>query len=310
MVSPSSERPRAAACPQIVDLMESVVKAPSVSPEKWDRIITAKRSWFDLNLTDVWRYRDLIYLFFHRDFVSTYKQTILGPLWFILQPLLTTITFALVFGQIAKMSTSGVPPFIFYMPGIIMWGLFASCLTRCSSVFSSNAGIFSKVYFPRLTVPISSVMTVLSTFGLQFLMFLLFLGFFYLRGNDICPSLSVLTFPLVVLQACLIGIGFGCIISALTTRYRDLQMALTFGMQLWMYGSCVFYSRTDIAPGYRWLLDLNPIVPIIETFRNSFLGTGAVDYGELGVLSIVSIIIFLTGVAVFNQVEKNFADTI
>ena len=290
--------------------MDSLVKAPSVSSEKWDRIITAKRSWFDLNLADVWRYRDLIYLFFRRDFVSTYKQTILGPLWFILQPLLTTIAFALVFGQIAKMGTSGVPPFIFYMPGIVMWGLFSSCLMRCSGVFTANAQIFSKVYFPRLTVPIASVFSILATFALQFLMFLVFLLFFYLRGNDIRPSTAVLTFPLLVLQLCLMGVGFGCIISSLTTRYRDLQMALSFGMQLWMYGSCIFYSRSQIDEKYRWLLDLNPVAPIIETFRNSFLGTGSVNYTELAILTAVSCLIFSVGVAIFNQVEKNFADTI
>ncbi len=251
--------------------MDSAVKTSDVSVEKWDRIISAKRSWFDLNLADVWRYRDLIYLFFRRDFVSTYKQTVLGPVWFILQPLLTTLAFALVFGQIAKMGTSGVPPFIFYMPGIVMWGLFSACLMRCSGVFSANAQIFSKVYFPRLTVPIASVFSVLATFVLQFLMFLAFLLFFYLRGNDIHPGIDVVTFPLLVLQLCLMGIGFGCIISSLTTRYRDLQMALSFGMQLWMYGSCIFYSRSQIDEKYRWVLDFNPVAPIIEAFRNSFL---------------------------------------
>lgn len=290
--------------------MERTIPTTAPDDQKWDFIIKAKRSWFDLNLADVWRYRDLIGLFFHRDFVSTYKQTVLGPIWFILQPLLTTVTFALVFGQIAKMSTAGVPPFIFYMPGIIMWGLFSNCLMRCSSVFASNAGIFSKVYFPRLTVPISSVLSILVTFGLQFLMFLGFLAFFYLRGSDIKPSLAVLTLPIVILDACLIGVGIGCVISALTTRYRDLQMALNFGMQLWMYASCIFYSRSEVETKYRWILDLNPVVPIIETFRNSFLGTGPVNYLELGVLTTVSFLIFAAGVAVFNQVEKNFADTI
>lgn len=289
---------------------DSHTKKNSPLHDKWDMIIGSKRSWFDLNLADVWRYRDLIALFFHRDFVSTYKQTVLGPLWFILQPLLTTITFAFVFGQIAKMDTSGVPPFIFYMPGIIMWGLFSNCLLRCSAVFSANAGIFSKVYFPRLTVPISSVFSTLLTFGLQFLMFIGFLAFFYIRGADIRPGISILILPVLLLQACLIGVGIGCIISSLTTRYRDLQMALTFGMQLWMYGSCIFYSRSEVEPKYRWILDLNPVVPIIENFRNAFLGTGSINYLELIILTIVSAVIFALGVAVFNQVEKDFADTI
>ncbi len=290
--------------------MDSPTTAPATDNRKWDFVISSKRSWFDLNLGDVWRYRDLVALFFHRDFVSTYKQTVLGPLWFILQPLLTTVTYALVFGQIAKLDTSGVPPFIFYMPGIIMWSLFSNCLMRCSTVFAANAGIFSKVYFPRLTVPISSVLSILVTFGLQFLMFLCFLAFFYLRGNDVRPGMGVLALPVLVLQASLIGIGLGCIISSLTTRYRDLQMALGFGMQLWMYASCIFYSRSDVPEQYLWIINLNPIVPIIEGFRNAFLGTGPINYIEMGILTVVACAIFAFGVAVFNQVEKNFADTI
>lgn len=290
--------------------MDSPTTAPAADNRRWDFIIDSKRSWFDLNLVDVWRYRDLVALFFHRDFVSTYKQTVLGPLWFILQPLLTTITYALVFGQIAKLPTSGVPPFIFYMPGIIMWTLFSSCLTRCSTVFAANAGIFSKVYFPRLTVPISSVFSVLVTFGLQFLMFLCFLGFFYLRGNDIRPNSGVLVLPLLTLQASLLGIGLGCIISSLTTRYRDLQMALNFGMQLWMYASCIFYPRSEVPADKMWIIQFNPIVPIVENFRNAFLGTGPVNYGELSILTVVCLAVFAGGVAVFNQVEKDFADTV
>ncbi len=208
------------------------------------------------------------------------------------------------------MSTSGVPPFIFYMPGIIMWGLFSTCLTRSSQIFSSNANIFSKVYFPRLTVPISMVLSVLATFGLQFLMFVGFLVYFMLRGSGIHPNISLVAFPIFVIQACLFGVGFGCIISSLTTRYRDLQMGLSFGMQLWMYASCIFYSRDQVDIKYRWILDINPIVPIIEGFRNSFLGTGAVSLREVAVVLIAAALIFIFGVAVFNRVEKTFADTI
>lgn len=294
--------------------MDSPITSPATDNRKWDFVISSKRSWFDLNLRDVWRYRDLIALFFHRDFVSTYKQTVLGPAWFVIQPLLTTVTYALIFGNIAKLPTSGVPPFIFYMPGIIMWALFSSCLMRCSSVFAANAGIFSKVYFPRLTVPISSVFSTLATFGLQFLMFLGFLAFFYFRGNEIRPGIGVFTLPLLVLQASLLGIGIGCVISSLTTRYRDLQMALGFGMQLWMYASCVFYSKEvalqSLGPNLRWIINLNPVIPIIENFRNAFLGTGTINYLELTILTFVSLAVFIFGVAVFNQMEKDFADTI
>lgn len=286
----------------------------SQPPKKWDRIITSHRPWFDLQLVDVWRYRDLIALFFHRDFVSTYKQTVLGPVWFILQPLLSTAMYSIVFGEIAKLPTSGLPPFIFYMAGIIMWGLFSNCLMRCSSVFGANAGIFSKVYFPRLTVPISSVLSILLTFGLQLLMFLAFLAFFYIRGNDIRPNIGLLIVPLLVLQACLMGVGIGCIISSLTTRYRDLQMALGFGMQLWMYASCIFYSKetamANLPPNFQWVMNLNPIVPIIENFRAAFLGGTAVNYLYVGISTVVALVFFAGGVMVFNRVEKDFADTI
>jgi lipopolysaccharide transport system permease protein len=278
--------------------------------EKWDNIITSKRSLFELQLGEVWRYRDLIWLFFRRDFVSTYKQTILGPLWFVIQPLASTFMYTLVFGQIAKLPTQGLPPFIFYMSGIILWGLFSSCLMRCSSVFSANAGIFSKVYFPRLTVPISSVMTAVLTFLIQMAVFIGFMIYFAARGNDIKPGIGLLITPLITLEVCLLGIGFGCIISAMTTRYRDLQMALGFGMQLWMYGSCIFYSRTSVPSNLLWILNLNPLVPLVENFRNAFLGSGAVNYIEIIISALVSVGVFVTGAIIFHQVEKDFADTI
>jgi len=278
--------------------------------EKWDNIIISKRSLFELQLGEVWNYRDLIWLFFRRDFVSTYKQTILGPLWFVIQPLASTFMYTLVFGQIAKLPTQGLPPFIFYMSGIILWGLFSSCLMKCSSVFSANAAIFSKVYFPRLTVPISSVMTAVLTFLIQMAVFIAFMIYFVARGNDIKPGVGILIAPLITLEVCLLGIGFGCIISSLTTRYRDLQMALGFGMQLWMYGSCIFYSRSSVPPNLLWILNLNPLVPLVENFRNAFLGSGAVKYGEVILSSIVSISVFLVGAIIFHQVEKDFTDTI
>ena len=279
-------------------------------PEKWDNIITSKRSLFELQLGEVWRYRDLIWLFFRRDFVSTYKQTILGPLWFVIQPLASTVMYTLVFGQIAKLPTQGLPPFIFYMSGIILWGLFSSCLMKCSSVFSANAAIFSKVYFPRLTVPISSVMSAILTFLIQMAVFIAFMIYFAARGNDIRPGIGLLITPLITLEVCLLGIGFGCIISSLTTRYRDLQMALGFGMQLWMYGSCIFYSRSSVPPNLLWILNLNPLVPLVENFRNAFLGSGAVNYYELIISLLISVGVFVFGAIIFHQVEKDFVDTV
>ena len=281
----------------------------SVQP-KWDNVISSERQWFSLNLGEVWRYRDLIWLFFRRDFVSTYKQTILGPLWFIIQPLASTVIYTIIFGQIAQLPTSGLPPFIFYMSGIILWGLFSGCLGRCSNVFSSNAGIFSKVYFPRLTVPISSVMSVLLTFGIQLLVFIGFLVFFSLRGNDIKPNLGLLMVPIILTNICLLGIGFGCIISSLTTRYKDIQMAMGFGMQLWMYASCIFYARSSVPEKLQWIMTLNPLVPLVENFRNAFLGSGSINVSELIVSVLVSIFVFLVGVIVFHQVEKDFVDAI
>jgi lipopolysaccharide transport system permease protein len=278
--------------------------------EKWDNIISNKRSLFELQLGEVWRYRDLIWLFFRRDFVSTYKQTILGPLWFVIQPLASTVMYTLVFGQIAKLPTQGLPPFIFYMSGIILWGLFASCLSRCSSVFTTNASIFSKVYFPRLTVPISSVMSAILTFLIQMAVFIVFMIYFAARGNDIKPGIGLLITPIITIEVCLLGIGFGCIISSLTTRYRDLQMALGFGMQLWMYGSCIFYSRSSVPPNLLWILNLNPLVPLVENFRNAFLGSGAVNYYEIMYSMMVSLGVFTLGAIIFHQVEKDFADTI
>lgn len=272
--------------------------------------MSSKRNLFDLQLGEVWRYRDLIWLFFRRDFVSTYKQTILGPLWFIIQPLASTLIFTIIFGQIAQLPTAGLPPFLFYMSGIILWGLFSGCLTRCSNVFSANAGIFSKVYFPRLTVPISSVMTVLVSFGIQVVVFVGFMIFFAVRGNDIRPGIGLLVVPVVLLEVCLLGIGFGCIVSALTTRFKDLQMALAFGIQLWMYASCVFYDRSSVPQNLQWLLSLNPVVPLMENFRNAFLGAGAMNYQEIALSLVISLGIFFAGALVFHHVEKDFADTI
>jgi len=278
--------------------------------QEWDNIISSKRRLFELQFGQIWQYRDLIWLFFRRDFVSTYKQTILGPLWFIIQPLAATAMYTVVFGGIAKLPTQGLPPFIFYMSGIIIWGLFSTCLMRCSSVFSANAGIFSKVYFPRMTVPMSSVITAILTYAIQIVVLIAFLIYFWVRGNNIRPGMGLLTLPIITLSVCLLGIGFGCIVSSLTTKYRDLQMALGFGMQLLMYGSCIFYTKSSVPHNVMWIFNLNPIVPLVENFRSAFLGIGTINYIAIIISLIVSVGVFFIGVVIFHQVEKDFADTI
>ena len=207
--------------------------------EHWDLVIKPKTGWFDIHLGELYRYRDLIYMFVKRDFVTFYKQTILGPLWYIIQPLVNTLVFTIIFGKIAKISTDGIPPFLFYMAGTVVWGYFAACLTGTSNTFVSNAGIFGKVYFPRLTVPVSNVIIGLLQFGIQFVLFLGFLIYFIWRGAEIHPNYFIFAMPLVLLQMAILGLGFGILISSLTTKYRDLTFAMGFGVQLWMYATPV-----------------------------------------------------------------------
>lgn len=216
--------------------MTSVEKPASTAesfPPEWDRVVSAKSSWLDINLPEIWRYRDLIYLFVKRDFVATYKQTILGPLWFLIQPILSTFVFTIIFGNIAKLPTDNIPPFLFYLCGLVAWGYFADCLNKSASTFSGNASIFSKVYFPRLSVHIANAITNLITFGIQFGLFLAVLAYFTWKGAPIQTSWRVIVLPLLLLQMAMLGIGFGCIVSSLTTRYRDLAMLLGFFVQLW-----------------------------------------------------------------------------
>jgi len=280
----------------------------------WDHEITNKRNLFSVNFAEIWAYRDLITSFVHRDLVASYKQTVLGPFWFVIQPLVSTATFTVVFGLISNMPTQGVPMFIFYMAGNTAWNYFQGALTRCSSVFNGNSGMFSKVYFPRLCVPIASIISLTINSALQFLMFLGFLAYFMIKGSNVHPTWAVLLFPVIVLQLALFGAGLGCIVSALTTRFRDLQLALGFGMQLWMYGSCVLYPRATalekLPEQYHWLITLNPIVPAMEVMRGGFLGTEGVPYMAFGICTVIAVLVFLLGTVVFNRSEKDFADKI
>lgn len=279
--------------------------------KEWDLTIEPQNSLFKLNLKDVWRYRDLLGLLVKRDFVSFYKQTILGPLWFFIQPLFTTITFVFIFGNLAAISTDGLPQPLFYMVGIVAWGYFAECLTKTSTVFKDNANIFGKVYFPRLIMPLSIVASNLVKLGVQFIMLILLFVYFILF-KDYNPHISayLLLLPVyLILMACL-GLGLGMIISALTTKYRDLSFLVSFGVQLFMYATPVIYPMSAAPLKYKFIIGLNPMAPIIEGLRFSLLGKG--DFSATSLLYTVCFtsIVLILGTVIFNKVEKSFVDTV
>ncbi|WP_316796716.1 ABC transporter permease [Pedobacter agri] len=281
--------------------------------EEYSWTIEAKASLFDLKLNEVWAYRDLLWLLVRRDFVSFYKQTILGPLWFFIQPLFTTIIFTFIFGNLAGISTDGLPKPLFYMAGITAWNYFADCLTKTSTVFKDNAAIFGKVYFPRLIMPLSIVVSNLVRFGVQMLLFLLVMAYYYFNGAAFHIKSAILLFPLIIILMALMGLGTGMIISAMTTKYRDLAFLVTFGVQLLMYATTVIYPLSEAFnkyPAYAWIIEYNPMTPIIETFRYGFLGEGSFSWGSVGYACIVTIALLFTGVVVFNKVERNFVDTV
>lgn len=284
---------------------------PSSSHEpEWTKVIEPQHGLLHIDWAEIWRYRDLIYLLVKRDFTAQYKQTVLGPLWFLIQPVLSSSVFTIIFSQIAGLSTDEVPPFLFYMCGLVAWGYFADCLNKSAGTFNTNASIFSKVYFPRLTVPIANAITNLMTFGIQLGLFLVIWAVLMARGAPIHPQMAIIFVPLLLLQMALLGIGVGCFISSYTTRYKDFSLLVGFGVQLWMYASCVFFPLSSVPENYRWLLVLNPMVPLIEGFRYAFLGAGIVERWQLGVGFAVSCLIFFVGVMIFRRTERTFADTI
>ena len=276
----------------------------------WTQIIQPQDRLFDLRLRELWQYRDLIALFVRRDFVAQYKQTILGPAWHLIQPLLTTIVFTVIFGKIAQIPTDGVPPFLFYMAGTVLWGYFSGVLTGTSGTFVANAGIFGKVYFPRLAVPVAGLVSKLIAFAIQFLFFLCFLVYYRLTGTAITPNAWALLTPLLLFMMAALGLGLGVIVSALTTRYRDLNVVVGFGVQLLMYATPVIYPLSAVPESFRLWMLLNPIAPIMEIFRHAFLGAGDIDLGLLMYsLALISIILFI-GILMFNRVERTFMDTV
>jgi lipopolysaccharide transport system permease protein len=278
--------------------------------EDWTLVIKPSSGLFDLQLKEIWRYRDLLQMFVRRDFVAVYKQTILGPIWFFLQPLFTTITFTIVFGNIAGISTDGIPRPLFYMAGIVGWNYFSECLTTTSNTFIQNANIFGKVYFPRLIMPLSIVVSNLLKFGVQFILFIALLAYFMVTGANVQPNWAVVLVPFLILLMAALGLGFGMLISAMTTKYRDLKFLITFGVQLAMYASPVIYPLSTLPEKYRPFILANPMTSIIETFRYAFLGEGTFEWMYLGYSTAFAVIILSLGIVVFNKVEKSFMDTV
>lgn len=282
-----------------------------MTEEKWDLEIAPQRSLLDIPWKDIWRYRDLLMLFVRRDFVSQFKQTILGPTWFFIQPILTTVVFMVVFTGIAEIPTDGVPPTLFYLSGLVGWNYFADCLNKTSNTFIGNANIFGKVYFPRIVVPISIVLSNLMRFGVQFMLFLAVWLYYLVTTDQIFITIYILLVPIAIINIGLIGLGLGMIVSSLTTKYRDLTFLIAFGVQLLMYATPVIYPLSQAGEGTILLLiKANPLTPLIESFRQGFMGQGVVDW-NLWIYSIVFMLITLAlGTVIFNKVEKDFMDTV
>jgi lipopolysaccharide transport system permease protein len=286
---------------------------PEHSNTTWLFEITPKNKFFTLNLKEVWQYRDLLMLFVKRDVVTVYKQTVLGPLWYLIQPLFTSITFTIIFNNLAGINTGTVPPFLFNLAGITVWNYFTACLTGTSNTFGANAGIFGKVYFPRIIVPISIVISNLIKFGIQFLIFIAFYVFYYLKGATVGLNGSVVFFPFLIVLMGVLGLGLGMFISSLVTKYRDFSNLIGFGVQLLMYLSAVMYPMALIKeklPSYGWLVQYNPLAYIIETARYMLLDVGQISIWGLGYTFLVTVIVFFVGVLIFNKTEKSFIDTV
>lgn len=278
--------------------------------EKWTTVLRPQRKWIELNLKEVFSYKDLIWLFVKRNFTTKYKQTILGPLWLVINPLLTTLMYVIVFGNIAKIPTDGAPQLVFYMAGNMGWAYFSYCVNQTSNTFVANAGVFGKVYFPRLVVPISTILTGLLDFCVQFSLFLVILLAYSISGAHIAANMWVLATPILIFQLAMLGMGVGIIVSSLTTKYRDLAVLVAFGMQLWMYASPVVYSIAQIPEKYRSIYLLNPVSPILTIIRYAYLGVGYLPIKEWVISWIVTAIILVIGVILFNRIEKTFMDTV
>lgn len=285
--------------------------------EKWDTVIKPRESLFSVDFGEIWRYRDLCSLFVKRNIVVQYKQTILGPLWYLIQPALTVLMYMVVFGGIAGIPTDGVPQPLFYLAGVCMWQYFADCLNATSNTFVTNAGIFGKVYFPRLLMPLSNVISNLLRFAIQFGLFALVYAFYAMKGCTAALNWYALLFPVLVVLMAALSLGFGIIISSMTTKYRDLQILFTFIVQLWMYATPIVYPLSQVegrvVAGFdlHTIMSLNPVTPVIETFKYGFLGAGEfIGWGWLGYSAAFALVLLAFGVLVFNRVQKSFMDTV
>lgn len=278
--------------------------------QMWTEEIKAESSLFAINFREIWHYRDLLFMLVKRDFITFYKQTILGPLWFIVQPLLTTLIFVILFGNIAKLSTDGIPQLAFYLAGITIWNYFAESLTKTSSVFTANASIFGKVYFPRLIMPLSIVASSLLKFAVQFALFILVVLYYTFVAQSIQPNVWILFTPVLILLMALFALGVGMIFSSLTTKYKDLTFLLAFGIQLFMYITPVVYPSSALPEKFQILAKINPLSSIFECFRYAYLGTGTFTIADLLISTLVIVFLFFAGVLVFNKVEKSFMDTV
>lgn len=271
-------------------------------------LITAKTNNFTNILNDLSKSKDLIYLLVKRDFITFYKQTILGPLWFVIQPVLTTIVFTVIFGKVAKIPTDGIPPFLFYMAGVIPWMYFSSCLDKTSKTFLENSGLFGKVFFPRLVIPISIVISNLINFLIQFCIFIIFI--FYFIDSSISPNLFILLSPFLIFQTAALGMGVGILISSLSIKYRDITFILGFLIQLWMYASPIVYPLSRVPDKWKWVMSLNPMSNVIESFRYMFLGQGYVTFQNLLISLLITFLVFFVGIYYFSKSERNFVDTV
>jgi len=298
--------------------METVNLSPSTSqsasvvgdPARWDMVIEPKGRLFDLKLGELWHYRDLVYLFVWRDFVAQYKQTVLGPAWHVIQPLITTLVFTIVFGKIARIPTDGAPPFLFYMLGTMVWGYFAGVFGATSSTFTNNANLFGKVYFPRLAVPVATLFSRLIGLAIHLTFFLLFLAWYLYQGSSVRPNVWILATPLLLLMMAMLALGMGVIVSAFTTRYRDLAVVVGFGTQLLMFATPIVYPLSAVPPAYRDWMALNPMTPIVEAFRYAFLGTGSFDLPMLAISAATISVLLFVGVLIFTRIERNFMDSV
>lgn len=280
------------------------------SEKNWDLIIEPKSSLFNIDLNEIWQYRDLLTLFVKRDIITQYKQTILGPAWFFIQPALTTIMYMVVFGGIAKISTDGLPQPMFYLAGIVCWQYFADCINKTSSTFTANQNIFGKVYFPRLIVPLSTVSSNLVRFSIQFLLFMAVYIYFLVMGVKVAPNCYALLIPVLIAMLAGLSLGFGILISSLTTKYRDLTILFTFVVQLWMYATPVIYPLSTMSPKMQIIMSINPVTSIVETFKYGTMGVGTFSWASLVYSFVFMIILLAVGIVVFNKVQRSFMDTV